>query len=100
MSAAEFNRAVSSKLEEIIQKALEKDRDLRYQHAAEIRADLQRLKRDTDSGSARATTLVKPAPGRYAWVRWTLVALVMAGILAWTVAHRHPPTAQNPLTNA
>ena len=45
-----FNRSVPPKLEEIINKALEKDRNLRYQHAADMRADLQRLKRDTDSG--------------------------------------------------
>jgi len=98
--AARLNPDVPPKLEDVINKCLEKNRDLRYQHAAEIRADLQRLKRDTDSGSARATTLVALAPGRYAWMLWTLVALVVAGILAWTIAHRHPPTAQNPLTNA
>jgi len=44
------------RLEEIINKALEKDRDVRYQHAAEVRADLQRLKRDTDSGRLAAST--------------------------------------------
>jgi serine/threonine protein kinase/tetratricopeptide (TPR) repeat protein len=44
------------RLEEIISKALEKDPRLRYQHAAEIRTDLQRLKRDLDSGRTRAVT--------------------------------------------
>src|SRR5713101_8505384 len=45
-----FNRDLPAELERIIYKALEKDRNLRYQHASEIRADLQRLKRDTDTG--------------------------------------------------
>ena len=45
-----LNPDVPLKLEEIINKALEKDLNLRYQHASEIRADLQRLKRDTESG--------------------------------------------------
>jgi len=55
------NPDVPSELERIITKSLEKDRNLRYQHAADIRADLQRLKRDTDSGriSSSATTTVQ-----------------------------------------
>src|SRR5271156_131078 len=48
--AARLNPELPAKLDEIISKALEKDPKLRYQHAADMRADLQRLKRDTDSG--------------------------------------------------
>ncbi len=48
--AVRLNPDVPAKLEDIIDKALEKDRSLRYQHASEMRSDLQRLKRDTDTG--------------------------------------------------
>ncbi len=53
--AVRLNPDVPSKLEDIINKALEKDRNLRYQHASELRSDLQRLKRDTESGRRIAT---------------------------------------------
>jgi eukaryotic-like serine/threonine-protein kinase len=52
--AVRLNPDLPLKLEDIINKALEKDRNLRYQVAAEMRADLQRLKRDTDTGRAVA----------------------------------------------
>jgi serine/threonine protein kinase len=48
-----LNPGLPPKLEEIVNKAIEKDRKLRYQHAADIRTDLQRLKRDTDSGKSK-----------------------------------------------
>jgi eukaryotic-like serine/threonine-protein kinase len=51
-----LNSDVPQELERIISKALEKDRNLRYQHAGDLRADLQRLKRDTDSGRAAVQT--------------------------------------------
>ena len=51
-----LNPDLPPKLEDVINKALEKDRNLRFQHAADIRADLQRLKRDTDTGRAVAAS--------------------------------------------
>jgi eukaryotic-like serine/threonine-protein kinase len=54
--AIRFNRDIPPKLEDIINKALEKDRNLRYQHASEMRSDLQRLKRDTETGRGRAAS--------------------------------------------
>jgi len=54
VSPVRLNADLPPKLEDIINKALEKDRNLRYQSAADIRADLQRLKRDTESGRAVA----------------------------------------------
>ncbi len=53
---SQLNSNVPAALELIIGKALEKDRELRYQHASDMRADLQRLKRDTESGRASAVT--------------------------------------------
>jgi serine/threonine protein kinase/tetratricopeptide (TPR) repeat protein len=55
-SPVRLNPDLPPKLEDVINKSLEKDRNLRYQHAADIRADLQRLKRDTDSGRAVAAS--------------------------------------------
>src|SRR6185503_20999917 len=54
----EINPALPIKLDDVIVKGLEKDRDLRYQTAAELRGDLKRLKRDASAGKLTATTPV------------------------------------------
>jgi tetratricopeptide (TPR) repeat protein len=83
------NPQLPQQMEEIIQKALEKNRELRYQHAADMRMDLQRLKRDSESGyrsaaSSGALAVPKPPAARAAKL-WKiasavlLVALLIAG---------------------
>ncbi len=56
VSPVRLNPDLPAKMEDVINKAIEKDRNLRYQHAADIRADLQRLRRDTGSGRAVAAS--------------------------------------------
>ena len=59
-----LNPELPAELERIIHKSLEKDRKLRYQHASDLRADLQRLKRDTDSGRTSAVASSGDSSGR------------------------------------
>jgi len=79
---SQLNPEVSPGLERIIRKALEKDRHLRYQHASDLRSDLQRLKRDTESGryaTVSSTAIRAPlAQGRKK--RWAIV--VSAAVLS------------------
>jgi len=60
--AIRFNRTIPAKLEDVINKALEKDRSLRYQSAADMRTDLHRLKRDTQSGFTAAASSAANVP--------------------------------------
>jgi len=87
-------------LEEIITKALEKDREVRYQHASELRADLRRLKRITDSGQLVTTTTITQrletavpgtGPARKKWTVGVLASgLVMSLVLFYWFARPLP----------
>jgi serine/threonine protein kinase/lipoprotein NlpI len=96
-----LNPDVPPKLEEIINKALEKDRNLRYQHAADMRTDLQRLNRDADSGKSAA--VVESAPvsrkRRLQWVAAGAVGAIAALVIALLLwQSRHP--AVSPVNSA
>jgi serine/threonine protein kinase len=77
--AVRLNPATPQDLERIIGKALEKDREVRYQHASEMRADLKRLMRDTESG--RITSAAPAATSQSSLVKWGLVGLAAALVI-------------------
>jgi eukaryotic-like serine/threonine-protein kinase len=87
MPPIRLNPDLPSKLEEIINKALEKDRNLRYQHASDIRTDLQRLRRDSDtSRSAAATAQVESLARkstRWAAVAGTTIVVIGLALSSW-----------------
>ena len=98
-SPLELNASLPPRLEEIINKALEKDCDLRYQSAGELRSDLKRLKRDAESGAPRAAIPVThPAKWRHilliALTIFFLAALV-GGFALYRYSRHTPPVSTN-----
>src|SRR5437867_916775 len=93
VSPIRINPDIPPKLEEIINKCLEKNRNLRYQHASEIRTDLQRLKRDTES--ARLPAAANAGAITHLGMRWRVVIPVALAIVVLVVSgyfylHRSP----------
>jgi serine/threonine protein kinase len=96
VAAVRLNHDVPPKLEDIINRALEKNRDLRYQHASEVRSELLRLKRDTDSGKSAAVTGSAPVSRRrrLPWITVGVVGVIAAiAIALFLWQSRHPAVA-------
>jgi eukaryotic-like serine/threonine-protein kinase len=84
-----INPDILPKLEEIINKCLEKDRNLRYQHASDIRADLQRLRRETESGRLPAEEPRIASRGGFRWKVALPVALAVVVLAVGGYFYRH-----------
>jgi serine/threonine protein kinase/Tfp pilus assembly protein PilF len=95
---SQLNRKAPAELERVVNKCLEKDRNLRYQHASDIRADLQRLKRDTESGKSAATVAEAGTSTHSRLVSLiaggAVVVLVVIGFLAWRSLHARTSDAR------
>jgi serine/threonine protein kinase len=102
--ASSVNPAVPARLEEILEKSLEKERDLRYQTAAELRGDLKRLRRDTESGrTAAAQRSSKSIPAAVATKKklWPIAAIaagliIVAALGAYFYSARTRPNVVTP----
>jgi serine/threonine protein kinase/tetratricopeptide (TPR) repeat protein len=100
-SVVRLNPKTPVELERIINKALEKDRETRYQHASEIRADLKRLRRETETAGVKVAKEPSSNRGLYVLGAIAVLALCVFGFefYAWYQA-RHPPTAPSAPVNA
>lgn len=92
-SPVRLNPEIPAELERIIDKALEKDRDVRYQHASEIRGDFKRLKRDSESGRVTAATAAaqRRLPMK-ALAAGAVVLLALAILFLWFNHRKATPT--------
>jgi serine/threonine protein kinase/Tol biopolymer transport system component len=91
LSTVRINPDIPLRLDEIITKTLEKDRELRYHSAADLRTDLRRVKRDCESGRIAATLSSGKAVPRTRRIAGAIIAsvlLVTVGISAWWLARR------------
>ena len=86
ISPQKLNRQTPPKLEEIIHKALEKDRKLRYQNAADLRTDLVRLKRDTETGRSAVAASASESRVRPWWQSKSAVGILLVLVVAAIVA--------------
>src|SRR5437773_8541578 len=91
--ARKINSQIPLELEQIIQKALEKDRDVRYQHAGDMRADLKRLKRDSESG--RVSSAI-PANARFRVHKWLWAFAGVSLLVGAVVCIRQLSRVQSP----
>jgi serine/threonine protein kinase/tetratricopeptide (TPR) repeat protein len=98
-----LNPDLPAELERIVMKCLEKDRNLRYQHASDVRTDLQRLKRDTDSGRSPATNsgtvAFDKAPAIESGTLWKIAVPIMTVVLLVTGGLYLRAHRSKPLTN-
>src|SRR5262249_23345903 len=95
---ARLNPALPAELVRIVTKALEKDRRMRYQHAAELRTDLARLKRDTDSGHKAVPTVA--ADSKLFGRRSLLAAAAGVAATLTAVALWHPWSRTGPASSS
>ena len=97
-SPSQFKRGLSPKLEEIIAKALEKRRDLRCQSAAEVNADLKRLRRELESATTAATAVAGHPPVRGRRALWAMVLILAVFFTAYVLRKAFGGKAANPLS--